>query len=70
MKGREMRPTKDADDVEIASEADLQEGERQALRRLDLSYDELAAMALQDDFPSEEARLVWFMISPETGAVC
>lgn len=65
-----MGTTKAHDDVEIASEADLEEGQRQALRRLQVSYEELSEMAKQDEFPSEEARLVWFMISPESGAVC
>ena len=67
---RDMGPAKAKDDVEIASEADLEEGQRQALLRLNLSYEELAEMAKRDEFPSEEARLVWFMISPETGAIC
>jgi len=65
-----MEIAKAHEDVEIASEADLEEGQRQALSRLHLSYDELSEMAKEDEFPSEEARLVWFMISPESGAVC
>ncbi len=57
-------------DVEVASTEDIEAGEAAALARLGLTYDQLAAMAAQDEFPSEEARLVWFVISPEEGAVC
>ena len=58
------------DDVEIATPADIQEGIRRALDRIRLTYEELERQAKADKFDSEEARLVWFAISPPDGAVC
>jgi len=62
--------SKSYSDVEVASEDDIKAGEEAALARLGLTYDQLAEMARKDEFTSEEARLVWFVISPEDGAVC
>ena len=34
------------------------------LDELGLTYEQLAAAAVDDEFPSERARRAWFMISP------
>jgi hypothetical protein len=57
-------------DVEVASEEDVRVGVSRALERLGLTYEDLAAQAAGNHFSSEEARLVWFAISPRDGAVC
>jgi hypothetical protein len=58
------------DDVESATGDELDAGIRAALERLGLSYEQLAEMAANDDFPSERARLLWFVIAPRDGAAC
>ncbi len=41
------------------SDDDLRVAVREALRRVGLTFDELAAQAASDDFPSARARMTW-----------
>jgi hypothetical protein len=58
------------EDVEAASDEEFDAGVHAALERLGLTYEELAAMADDDAFPSERARLLWFVIAPRDGPAC
>ncbi len=57
-------------EVEVATEQEMRDGVALALGRIGFTYEELAAQAHDNRFASEEARLVWFAISPPDGAVC
>ena len=54
-------------DVQEATEEQMSEGIQRALKRLDLTFEQLEAQARENKFSSEEARLVWFAISPRSG---
>lgn len=51
-------------DVEVASGDEIDAAIARELADLGLSYDELRDQADRDDFVSDEAERVWFMISP------
>lgn len=50
--------------VEVASGDEIDATIQRELDVLGLTYDELAAQAEDDEFASEDARRLWFMISP------
>lgn len=56
----------DASDVPVAviSDTEMTVLTEEMLTDLGVSFDELAACAAEEDFPSEQARLVWFAIAP------
>ena len=51
------------EDVEVATEADLRKAVAMALRRLNMSFDELEEEAASGEFRSELARRTWFTFS-------
>ncbi|MGK2958981.1 MAG: hypothetical protein ACSLFB_11410 [Acidimicrobiales bacterium] len=57
--------TTDSDNVEFASDDDVQAGVERSLAELGMTYEELEAQAKEGEFASERARLTWFMISPD-----
>jgi hypothetical protein len=65
-----MSVRSDNQDVHEATDDEMREGVKRALDRLDLTYAQLERQAREGQFSSEEARLVWFAISPRDGAVC
>ncbi len=56
----------DEDDarVEVATDEEVQRAIGRGLKRVGLTYDELRHQASEDEFSSERARRLWFMISP------
>lgn len=63
-----MRVRIDRDEVQIATDADLKRAVAKALKRAEVSLDELKDQARQGRFSSERARLAWFAISPIVNA--
>lgn len=50
--------------VEVAEGDEIDASIAHALEELGLSYEELRSQAEDDEFASEDARRLWFMISP------
>lgn len=50
--------------VELASSDEIEAGYAAELDALGLTYEELAEQAAEDEFSSEQARSIWFMIEP------
>lgn len=50
--------------VEVATEDELRASIERQVRDLGLSLAELAEQAVDDSFISEQARRLWFMVSP------
>lgn len=52
----------ESDLFEIATEEDLRNGFHNTLRRIGMSYAELAQCAANNNFPTEQARIAWMAI--------
>lgn len=50
--------------VDVATAEEIGQAIARDLQRVGLTYDELRRQAEDDEFTSEQARRLWFMISP------
>jgi hypothetical protein len=56
--------------VEVVTSDDLDAGIATALEGIGLTFEELEHCAERHAFPSERARLIWFMIAPDESVTC
>jgi hypothetical protein len=53
-------------DVDVLTPAEVDEAVEATLAALGMTYDELAAEAARGEFRSEQARLTWLMVAPNS----